>query len=240
MSPRSASRLAPILVVMVLLLSACPPPSDDVVVSGENGRVFANGATRELPVVIRSFGSRLKLMPVPDDGYAFDHWEGDVRGNEVPLVVTPSGDLAIRAVFEPNEKPEPQTPPNNYDFERAAPLSGPTGSFKGTTDGATTEPGEPEEVWRHGGATVWWTYRPASSGTLAITTLGSDFDTVLGVFHGDSLERLVPLAWNDDVDEYDSFVSSVTVDVDAGTTYRVVVGGFGGATGVVRLQWERW
>lgn len=238
MNVRTVFQLTGIVVLLLMLLTGCPAPSDDVVVSGENGSVFVNGALRDLPAVLSVHGSYLKVMPVPDDGYVFDRWDGGVVGTDVPMVIDVFGDLSIRAVFRYTGKPEPTTRPENDDFARAASLSGATGSLKLSTVGATTEPGEPEDVLELGGATLWWTYRPSASGGLQITTAGSDFDTILGVFAGDTLERLVPLAWTDDDDHYDGFSSTVVLGVERDVTYRIAVGGFGGATGLVRLSWD--
>lgn len=64
---------------------------------------------------------------------------------------------------------------------------------------------------------------------------GSDFDTLLAVYTGSTLEGLVVQAANDDTT---GTTSSVDVNVTAGTTYRVAVDSYNGVTGTVQRQWD--
>ncbi|HOC70814.1 MAG TPA: SUMF1/EgtB/PvdO family nonheme iron enzyme [Candidatus Hydrogenedentes bacterium] len=44
-------------------------------------------------------GTEVWLTPVPDAGYAFDHWTGDLSGNQVPALVVMNDDKHVIAEF---------------------------------------------------------------------------------------------------------------------------------------------
>lgn len=106
----------------------------------------------------------------------------------------------------------------------------------GTNSFATREPNEPLHASRRGGKSIWITYRPPGSGTLTLSTAGSSFDTLLGVYTGDRLDRLTWLGANDDAAA--GFTSELKLPVDAGTDYAIAVDGRFGADGDVVLAWE--
>ncbi|MGH2444649.1 MAG: hypothetical protein ACRDGD_01200 [Candidatus Limnocylindria bacterium] len=78
------------------------------------------------------------------------------------------------------------------------------------------------------GHTAWWSFE-GTGGQVTIDTVGSDFDTVLGVYSA-SLDHL------DCVDDVDSLQARITVDTVAGITYLVQVGGLGGESGALELR----
>lgn len=43
----------------------------------------------------------ITVTPVPDEGYAFDHWTGDLSGTTAPIAVKIMGNKSISAVFNP-------------------------------------------------------------------------------------------------------------------------------------------
>src|SRR5262249_49769966 len=75
--------------------------------------------------------------------------------------------------------------PANDSFANAIPLMGPTATAYGSNVGATKPfgpgGGEPFIAGNFGGANVWWTWKAVASGHTTIDTMGSDFDTLLGV-----------------------------------------------------------
>lgn len=80
------------------------------------------------------------------------------------------------------------------------------------------------------GATVW--YRVEGTGEdVTLSTVGSSFDTVIGVYTADSLTEV---ACVDDTLET-GLQATVTFPTDAGTEYLVQVGGFGGSAGSLLL-----
>ena len=44
-------------------------------------------------------GTRVTLTPIPRAGYAFDHWEMDLSGHDVPAMLVMNGSRAVKAVF---------------------------------------------------------------------------------------------------------------------------------------------
>ena len=68
----------------------------------------------------------------------------------------------------------------------------------GSNVGASKETGEPNHGDNAGGRSVWWKFTPQSSGLAVIDTFGSSFDTTLGVYSGNAVTSLSPLASNDD------------------------------------------
>ena len=88
--------------------------------------------------------------------------------------------------------------PANDDFANAAALTGLPANATGTNMDATTESGEPEHVdVTPAGHSVWWSWTAPSDGDVTVDTCGSDFDTLLAVYTGDSVEALTPVAFND-------------------------------------------
>ncbi len=74
---------------------------------------------------------------------------------------------------------------------------------------------------------VWWTYTPAVTGVLTADTVGSSFDTLLGIYDGAIAvpsTGVLPLAMNDDAV---GLQSRIVRHVLAGRTYYFRVGGFG-------------
>jgi len=127
--------------------------------------------------------------------------------------------------------------PANDNFANALALNvAGTNTYSESTDGATREPGEPLIATNAGGASVWYTFTSPVDAVVTLTTAGSDFDTLLGVYVGTTLTNLNLVAENDNVSTNDT-TSSVTFDAPAGTTFYVAVDGSSGATGTNVLNW---
>jgi alpha-tubulin suppressor-like RCC1 family protein len=90
--------------------------------------------------------------------------------------------------------------PQNDNLASAIPIDPREGQVRveGTNIAATREPGEPG----HAGATslhsVGWKWQAPDDGAVSVTTLGSDFDTTLGVYIGTDMSSLSEVAANDD------------------------------------------
>ncbi|PHS23606.1 MAG: hypothetical protein COA84_10810 [Robiginitomaculum sp.] len=125
----------------------------------------------------------------------------------------------------------------NNDFADALPLSGLQPSTSGSSLGADKEIGEPnhEGGTNAGGASVWYKWTAPLSSTVQISTVGSDFDTVLGVYTGTSVSALTAIANNDDVELGVILDSKVTFPAVKGTIYYIAVDGFNGASGNIQL-----
>ena len=143
----------------------------------------------------------------------------------------PPGELDA-ATPAPAPPPEPSpTRSTNDMFSNAQTISGPSGRVTGSNVNATVESGEPGG----GGRSVWWQWRAPSTGTVTIDTVGSSFDTILGVYTGTRVGALSTLAQNDDGV---GLQSRVVLDVTAGTVYRLQVAGFSVSEGSIILNWN--
>ena len=140
----------------------------------------------------------------------------------------------------PNPTPEPPpapapTAPAHDNFASAVNLSS-LAATTGTTVAATHETGEPAHVNSGYGSarSVWYNWTAPVDGELELKTEGSSFDTLLAAYTGSSVSALTVRAANDDVSG--GTWSRVTFTVTAGTTYRVVIDGYGGSSGSTRLS----
>lgn len=96
---------------------------------------------------------------------------------------------------------------------------------------STIYPGETDPVDVPITYTAWWTVT-GTGGELTADTAGSDFDTVVGVYTlgAGGFDQVVCV---DDVES--SLQARATWDTDAGVTYYLQVGGFGGSAGRLEL-----
>lgn len=103
-----------------------------------------------------------------------------------------------------------------------------------TNDGATGEDGEPTGATSGEVHSVWWAWTAERDGFVEVNTLGSEIDTLLAVYLGDSLDSLTLVDFNDDADG--TAQSRVVFQAVAGTTYRFAVDGAGDTTGGITLR----
>jgi hypothetical protein len=122
--------------------------------------------------------------------------------------------------------------PTNDDFANAKVLAGWSASDTANTALATREVGEPDHS-EVGGHSIWYSWTAPASGPASVSTVGSDFDTLLGVYTGGSLATISSVVLRDDYPV--STRATVTFNAVAGTTYRIAVDGYRGATGNVVL-----
>ena len=126
----------------------------------------------------------------------------------------------------------PSGPANNNFASRTA-ISSSGGTVTGSNVNATKESGEPNHAGYPGGKSVWWSWAPSVSGNATISTVGSSFDTLLGIYTGTAVGSLTQRAADDDGGG--NGTSLKTFSVTAGTTYQIAVDGFGGASGSITL-----
>ncbi|MDQ2700619.1 MAG: carboxypeptidase-like regulatory domain-containing protein, partial [Actinomycetota bacterium] len=129
-------------------------------------------------------------------------------------------------------------PPANDNFADAQTLSGVPASVDGNNSEATTEPGE-TNAWggSAAGQTVWYSWTAPADGPVAITTFGSRFDTILGVYTGSGVDGLSPIGVNDDELGSEGLrTSTVNFEAAAGTTYRIMIDGYNESAGQFQLS----
>jgi hypothetical protein len=80
----------------------------------------------------------------------------------------------------------------------------------------------------------WWTWTAPISGVVTISTMGSAFDTLLGVYTGTTVSALSVVAANDNQGFFP--FSAVSFTATGGTPYQIAVDGFGGASGSIQLS----
>jgi hypothetical protein len=134
-------------------------------------------------------------------------------------------------------------PPVNDLFANPTVLSGTDVDRSGDTNsGATKESGEPDHAGNIGGASVWYRWTAPHSGLVEVDTIGSDFDTLLGVYTGSAVNGLTTWNANDDIEYEVNLQSQTYFPATGGTTYRIAVDGYnhneggGPATGAISLH----
>jgi lysophospholipase L1-like esterase len=130
----------------------------------------------------------------------------------------------------------PPTAPANDNFANATTVQTlPSGPMSANTAGATKETGEPGQCGTTPITnTVWYRLPAPNSSGIRVSTVGSTFNTVVGVYTGSSLATLVQVTCNDDA--AGSSQSEAAFQATAGTTYWIQVGGVNGATGDALTQ----
>ena len=150
-----------------------------------------------------------------------------------------AADVTVTEHFSPRQGPKGRPLANDGPEGALAIANGETITVR-STGGTALEPEAPCVVsFPEGdfevplGHTAWWTFTGTGS-EVTLATAGSNFDTVIGVYV-DEGGSLTQVGCNDD-DE--SLQARLTVPTEAGVTYYVQVGGFGGQTGTLVLTVE--
>jgi subtilisin family serine protease len=116
-----------------------------------------------------------------------------------------------------------RTSPKNDDFSNSEKISGGAGAVTGENRNATKEPQEPNHASNRGGASVWYRWIAPGTGSVTFDTRETEFDTVLAIYVGNSVNALIPVAANDD--DASLTTSRTTFLATAGTNYFVAVDG---------------
>lgn len=131
-----------------------------------------------------------------------------------------------------------QVRPGNDRFDDATELVGSNTRSVGTNVAAIKEDAEPNHaassLYNDLMPSVWWKWTAPQSGNLTVDTSGSDYDTTLAIYTGDTLAALLLQSSNDDFPP--DRTSKVTLSVTAGTVYKIAVSGFHAATGSILLN----
>ena len=169
--------------------------------------------------------SQLTFNAVSGVSYYFvvDGYAGPVRTGSIQI--TGQGNLITSA-------------PINDNLQNAQSVgSGNTFTRSGSILGATAQSGEPALAGLPATRSVWFTYTAPANGRLVVDTIGSDFNSVLGVYSGTVgvFSSLKLLAANDDI-ATGNLQSSVSLPVTSGTTYIIKVDGRKSSTGSYTLR----
>lgn len=189
-------------------------------------------------------------------GSSVSHWDSSAGPNQLmePNIsrflthsVSPPQDLTLslfKDIGWPVGAPPPPPPtPGNDNFANAQTISGCTGSVNGTNFGATRESGEPSHAPDDPSSgspnnTVWYRWQAPASTSVTIDTVGNtNFDTIVAVYTSFSAAGRV--TFNDDIDPGIIRTSRLTFNAVAGTTYWIVVDGWGGENGDFQLNWNQ-
>lgn len=121
-----------------------------------------------------------------------------------------------------------QTAPTNDQCASAIVASGFYYTNRQSTVYATsTGPPSPSCIYNFGNG-VWYQYTAPATGDLDIDTIGSSFDTALGLYIG-ACGSLTQVACDDD--SGGNLTSKITYPVTAGTTYYMLAGGYNHISG---------
>jgi hypothetical protein len=123
----------------------------------------------------------------------------------------------------------------NDNFSSRIAVSGTSGQTTGSNINCTKEQGEPNHAGNSGGQSVWWEWVASASGLVEISTAGSNFDTLLGVYSGTSVSGLTAVASNDDYGM--TYQSRVSFNAQQGVSYKIAVDGWVTSAGNVTISW---
>lgn len=221
-----------------------------------NGSQVTTDAATVLSAGKDGAGRPLMYAPNPRQaGSSVSHWDTTATPNQLmePIFnsnlshsVSPPQDLTSSLMKDigwclgcPTPSPSPTpSPPANDNFANAQLISGCSGSVSGTNVSATKEVSEPDHAGVTGSASVWYQWQASENSSVTIDTAGSNYDTVLAVYTGNSVGSLTPVASNDDEASPSVLTSKVIFNAVSGTVYRIAVDGFGNSTGNITLNWR--
>jgi hypothetical protein len=124
-------------------------------------------------------------------------------------------------------------PPNDYFTNRIA-LAGSLVTLATTNVNATKEFMEPNHGGNAGGRSVWWSWTAPFTGRATLTTAGSSFDTLLGIYTGGAVNALSTMTSNDN--DGTNLTSRASFNCVAGVPYPIAVDGKSGAFGNIVLR----
>ena len=120
--------------------------------------------------------------------------------------------------------------PSNDNFTSASVVSGTTWKASGSNFNATRETDEPNHGGTSGYASVWFQWTPTTSGFYTLTTSGSGFDTLLGVYTGTEINALTLVGTNNNSAAGVTW-SKIRFAATAGTAYSIAVDGANRSSG---------
>ncbi len=168
-------------------------------------------------------GQWIDVTGLPDGNYTIE-----IEPN--PQGIIQEANYNNNMVHVPFTIGNPNGAPANNNFANSQALLGTFASVSGTTANATKQANEPNHAGNAGGHSVWYYWQAVDTKPVTIDTLGSSFNTLLGVYTGSSLTSLQLVASNDDIGP-GVIQSKVTFNAQAGVVYQIAVDGYNGASG---------
>ncbi len=123
--------------------------------------------------------------------------------------------------------------PVNDDYENALDITSVTSLTHGCNENASRQANEPLHAGEPGGKSIWWKWTAPQSCHVTIGCSRSDFDTLLAVYQGDTLDSQSLVAANDD---NTGVGSELRFFCEAGRSYHLAVDGYYGSAGDVCLS----
>jgi len=216
-------------------------------------RILSSGGTQ----VQFNGGAELGLSTGKPDGSPggdeeqASHWKADEQSGTYIGIMDPTITRNVREVMTAADQSTidyfgytttPTAAPPNDNFVNAQIVTGNSGTVTGTNAFATKETGEPDHSpdGEPSGKSIWYRWTAPNSGTVTMTTVGSNYDTLLAIYGGTSVCALgAPIAANDDENNPGGILTSrVQFSAVGGTTYQITVDGYGGDQGDVTLNWS--
>ena len=212
-----------------------------------SGRVSLSTAGSSFDTLLAAYGgSSVSVLSAPPQGIlgddandadrtsriAFNVVAGQVYSIAVDGYADPQGVAVGNVALSWSLLAAPAPSPPNNDFTRAQVLAGTSIRVSGTTLNANSQLGEP----RHGGAgrSVWYRWTSPATRSWTFTTQGSNSDTALALYTGQSVNALRRIGADDD--DAPLRTSSVTLSVAAGAVVSVAVDSKGAAGGPFTLS----
>jgi hypothetical protein len=141
--------------------------------------------------------------------------------------------LAVAALAGTGAAVGAAAPPANDLISSATTVTSVPSVFTQDTTQATRSPDDGESVHGH---SVWFAYRPTDTRRLRVTTIGSEYDTVLSLFEGPRNNRVLVKSNDDRVD----LNAAVQFRAVAGTRYWVAASALGrGPGGHLRVAFHK-
>ena len=181
-------------------------------------------------------GAEIGSLPIPvRNGFVFNHWWTDpVSGMLIDYRTVVTSDMTLYAHWI--ELVNPDVPAND-DFSDAEEIVGLSGSVTGFNINGTSSAGEFLNDVYGSESTVWYRWIAPATARVRFDTVGSDFDTVLGVLEdaGNGMQRSVGVS----DDEGILRTSKVEFQAISGRMYWISVGGYSSSEGNIVLNWRK-
>ena len=132
---------------------------------------------------------------------------------------------------------------NNDAFDNAIRLNGTSPTSVAHSGDATDEPREPNHgnsgfPFGGGGKSVWWHWKAPSNGTATISTQGTSYNTVLGVYQGTNVQELITVA-EENFTGANGQWRTVSFEATSNQDYQIAIdspGGLGSNSGMALLH----